>query len=117
EARDVPAARKRAATLPPLKSQTMTPPLGRRSPTLPPAPGLRPPTAPSAPPPNATVPPPAELRPPAPAVQSGMTNPPPLAVRPPGINYLDDMITLRPQYEPRPPAEPRDGLAVHKDED
>jgi cyclic-di-AMP phosphodiesterase PgpH len=111
---DVPAARKRAATLPPLKPPSVPPPIGRRSPTTPPALGMRPTSSSS--PPNLTVPPPADLRPPAPAqvVLPGLTNPPPLTVRPPGINYLDDMITLRPQYEVRPDVK---DLAVRTEED
>jgi hypothetical protein len=101
---DAPAARKRAATLPPFKPPTV-PPIGRRSPTIPPGvgnqpPGKRKPTDP----PNVTAPPPGSLRAPA-AAQfplPGMTAPPPSTVRPPGMNYLDDMITLRPQYEQKP---------------
>lgn len=58
------------------------------------------------------MPPPTDLRPPAPskAALPGLTAPPPLSVRPPGVNYLDDMITLRPQYEVRP-------LDIRTDED
>jgi hypothetical protein len=123
---DAPPARTKAATLPPIKAPTVPPPLGRRSPTLPPMmvsgpPFQRPPTQP---PPSFTNPPPSELRPPAsrpasvpPALTNpppselrpparasspqpaGSTAPPPFTVRPPGPNILDDMITLRPQYE------------------
>jgi len=102
------AARKKAATLPPFKVPTAHPPIGRRSPTLPPSAGLRPPTSPA----NLTVPPPSDLRPPAPASVPlpGMTAPPPVANRAPAPNYLDDMITLRPQYEAVP--DPR----ISKDE-
>jgi hypothetical protein len=94
-----PAARNRAATLPPIKPPTL-PPLGRRTPTIPPSPGGRVPTDP----PHVTAPPPDGLRAPAPAQVTlpGMTVPPPNTVRPPGMNYLDDMITLRPQYEAKP---------------
>jgi hypothetical protein len=118
---DVPAARKRAATLPPLKPPTIPPPIGRRPPTMPPPTFGRPSSSSS--PPNLTVPPPADLRPPAPSqvVLPGLTNPPPLNVRPPGINYLDDMITLRPQYEvrPEPASPPATGadLAVRTEDD
>jgi cyclic-di-AMP phosphodiesterase PgpH len=113
------AARKRAATLQPLKTPTVPPPLGRRSPTggqlvvpaqpgltVPPPDTLRPPavaTGPSAPLSDTLRPPafgsqPAGIeRPPSP----GVTAPPPVAMRPPGPNLLDDMITLRPQYEAR----------------
>lgn len=100
--------RKKAATVPPIKNPMTPPPIGRRSPTLPPFAGLRPPT-----PPSMTVPPPTDLRPPAPAQVAlpGMTAPPPIANRAPGINYLDDMITLRPQYEER------DDLNVKRGED
>jgi len=53
-----------------------------------------------------------------------VTVPPPTTIRPPGINYLDDMITLRPQYEakpvpeaaPEPPPEPAE-LVVTKEDD
>jgi len=88
---EVSAAAKKAATLPP-KSPTTPPPLGRRAPTVPP---------PASVPPVVTAPPPTGLRPPGPAqvVLPGMTAPPPGVVRQPGINYLDDMITLKPQYE------------------
>ncbi len=96
---NAPVARKRAATIPPIKPPTAPPPLGRRAPTIPPVPAMRPPTEP----PMTTVPPPATLRPPAPVTSSpSATVPPPSAVRPPGINYLDEMITLRPQYERKP---------------
>ena len=74
---DQPAVRTRAATLPPVKPPTVPPPLGRRTPTIPPAPAA------------------------APAPLPGVTAPPPNAIRPPAMNYLDDMITLRPQYEPK----------------
>lgn len=98
---DTPGARKRAATLPP-KPPTTPPPIGRRAPTIPPVAAARPPTDP----PMTTVPPPAALRPPAPSTppstQPSGTVPPPNAVRPPGMNYLEDMITLRPQYEAKP---------------
>jgi len=97
-------ARKRAATLPPIKPPTAPPPLGRRAPTVPPVVGSKLPE-----PPNLTAPPPGVLRPPAtspalpgmppPLPPPTVTEPPPISVRPPGINYLDDMITLRPQYE------------------
>jgi hypothetical protein len=102
---DAPAARKRAATLPPIKPPTI-PPLGRRAPT-----GQFPIMRPSelvagrtpTDPPQVTAPPPGILRPPAPAsTPPNVTAPPPSTVRPPGMNYLDDMITLRPQYEPKP---------------
>jgi len=109
---DVPAARKKAATLPPLKPPTLPPPIGRRSPTIPPIQGLRPPAAPSQP--GFTVPPPDGLRPPAaaaPQIVTGLTAPPPLATRTPAPNMLDDMITLRPQYELRT------GLAIEKSDD
>ncbi|HEY5923125.1 MAG TPA: HDIG domain-containing metalloprotein [Kofleriaceae bacterium] len=172
---DAPAARKRAATLPPIKPGTVPPPIGRRAPTVPPTPrGVepssprgfepqsprgfdlsqspeppprpsaeplpsppprgsaepppspsarssaepppRPPTRSSAEPPNLTAPPPGVLRPPAQSRTpegavttpqrtsplAGATAPPPSTVRPPGMNYLDDMITLRPQYEQKP---------------
>jgi len=111
EARDVPlpttippdsVLRKKAATLPP-GTPIVPPPIGRRSPTLPPIGSLRTPSAPSAPP-NLTVPPPADLRPPA--AKKGTTAPPPNVQRTPGVNYLDDMITLRPQYEARDEARP-----------
>jgi putative nucleotidyltransferase with HDIG domain len=104
-----PAARKKAATLPP-KSATVPPPIGRRAPTIPPPTGV-PITMPPSPsgrvptnPPNLTAPPPGALRTPAPAQVPlpGMTAPPPSSVRPPGINYLDEMITLKPQYEAKP---------------
>jgi putative nucleotidyltransferase with HDIG domain len=97
---DPPAARRRASTLPPIKPATVPPPRGRRAPTVQPLPGNRPP----ADPPNVTAPPPDLLRPPAPSEKTlpGVTAPPPSEMRAPGMNYLDDMITLRPQYEPAP---------------
>jgi putative nucleotidyltransferase with HDIG domain len=110
---DVPAARKKAATLPPLKPPTQPPPIGRRSPTMPPAMPLRPPSSPSLAG-SMTVPPPDSLRPPAapaPQIVTGNTAPPPNIARAPGPNLLDDMITLRPQYERR------DDLAIEKAED
>jgi putative nucleotidyltransferase with HDIG domain len=110
---DVPAARKKAATLPPLHPPTQPPPLGRRSPTMPPAMSLRPPSSPSAAG-NMTVPPPDSLRPPAapaPQIITGATSPPPNVARAPGPNLLDDMVTLRPQYELRA------DLAIEKAED
>jgi hypothetical protein len=84
--------------------------------TIAPSSDLRPPASPSSPP-NATIAPSAALRAPAPGAGAGagspaaVTAPPPIVNRPPGINYLDDMITLRPKYEPRA------GLAVTKDDD
>jgi cyclic-di-AMP phosphodiesterase PgpH len=92
-----PAARNRAASLPPIKPPTV-PPLGRRQPTAPPPAGTAPATGPIG-----SLPPPVTL--------PGVTAPPPSAMRPPGVNYLDDMITLRPQYEPK-----RD-LIVTQDDD
>ncbi len=111
-AKDMPGARKKAATLPPIKPPTVPPPIGRRSPTMPPSLPLRPPSASS--PPNMTIAPSTSLRPPAaPAeqIQSGVTAPPPSISRAPGPNVLDDMITLRPQYELR------NDLAIEKAED
>jgi putative nucleotidyltransferase with HDIG domain len=90
--------RKRAATLPPLRPPTAPPVAGNRLPE----------------PPNLTAPPPGVLRPPAamPGVAPpSVTAPPPSTVRPPGMNYLDDMITLRPQYQPQ------SDLVVEKSED
>jgi putative nucleotidyltransferase with HDIG domain len=95
---DAPGARARAATLPP-KPPTVPPPIVRRAPTVQPIAATRPPTEP----PMTTVPPPGVLRPPAPpSTPPSNTSPPPNVVRPPGMNYLEDMITLRPQYEPKP---------------
>jgi hypothetical protein len=104
---DAPAARTKAATLPPIKPPTVPPPLGRRPPTIPPMAGNRPPSSPG----SMTAPPPDMLRPPAPAQVPlpGMTAPPPLVMRPPGPNLLDDMITLRPQYEQTPGLVIKDG--------
>ncbi len=123
------AARTKAATFPPLKQPTVPPPIGRRTPTLPPFHAVRPPTGA----PSFTVPPPDNLRPPARPVtgppqvtvapldslrppahthtQRGTTSPPPFAARAPGRNLLDEMITLRPQYEER------NDLAIERDED
>lgn len=89
---EAPVERERAASVPPSKPPTAPPPVPRRTP--PPAPGARPP--------DVTAAPPDVLRAPAPATPPNVTAPPPSAIRPPGMNYLDDMITLRPQYEPKP---------------
>jgi hypothetical protein len=112
-AADVPAARKKAATIPPLKQPTQPPPIGRRSPTMPPTMSLRPPSSASSAG-NMTVPPPDSLRrpaAPAPQIITGHTAPPPNVARTPGPNLLDDMITLRPQYEMRA------DLAIETDDD
>ncbi|NVB80451.1 MAG: HDIG domain-containing protein [Kofleriaceae bacterium] len=97
-----PPARKRAATLPPIRPPTVPPPLGRRSPTLPPLPAQ----LFGASPPNVTAAPPDALRPPAqspPRPSSPhATVPPSDELRAPGPNLLDDMVTLRPAYEKRP---------------
>ena len=97
------AVKKRAAALPAI-TPTQPPPLGRRAPTVPPPaklPTVPPPAKPPTVPPVVTAPPPTALRPPGPAQVAlpGMTAPPPGVVRQPGINYLEDMITLKPQYE------------------
>jgi hypothetical protein len=44
------------------------------------------------------TPPPSQVAP-SQVTLPGVTAPPPSSVRPPGMNYLDDMITLKPQYE------------------
>ena len=86
-----PAARKRAATLPPRPATIPPPPLSRRAPTVPPFPAV-------------TVPPSDMLRPPAkltPSHLPGMTAPPPSAIRPPATDIVftkseDGDVTIEP---------------------
>jgi len=105
---------KRAASLPPMRAPTQPPPLGRRSTTVPP-PGPSSSGRPATVPPNVTAPPSTVLRPPGPAQVAlpGLTAPPPNVVRTPGVNYLDDMITLKPQYEPRPDEDKDDAASTN----
>jgi hypothetical protein len=119
--RDIePPARKRAATLPPIRPPTVPPPLGRRSPTLPPLPAQ----LFGASPPNVTAAPPDALRPPAHSTPGSRPSTPPPPPRPssphatvppsdelraPGPNLLDDMVTLRPAYEKRPDLDVKEG--------
>lgn len=85
---DAASARPDAPNASPSSPPAASTPLARTTP--PPPPGARPPTAP-----------PDEVRARPPSTSPSVTAPPPASIRPPGINYLDDMITLRPQYEER----------------